>query len=1600
MRREKSTYLTTALVVLMSSLFAQCPNFDFENGDFSNWKGRIGCPRLGISINFGCPSYGYNGIDPIQGTDGDLSQHEIITPAFNSGSARDPYATPLRLISPFGGTRVARVGNYTAATLLGANPNQAQGAELTYELTVDSSNILVQLAYAIVLTNPAGHSNAERPYFSIRVLDPGGQSIQCMEYEVVGRGNTPGFRTFGNYVWRDWTIGSIYLGNYIGQKVTIQVQTSDCEPAAHPGWGYIDAQCDSLGLISSEPTTCGGKFITLTAPSGLSRYEWHYGSPGGPVVSTLQSFSTDKPGTYYCTMVPFTTSNSECPFTLSIDIGEAPGTPAADFLATPDPTCLGEPTKFKDLTTVDPGQNIVSWAWNFGDSSATVTQKNPSHTFPDAGIYDVQLVVTSNTGCIDTVIKPVEILPHITPKITPVGPFCSSDDPVQLEVDTLGGTWSGPGVDAGGLFTPLVAAASGQPVHITYVIGECEDSASIDIMVYEQKDPQIDPQEPFCTSSDPFQMSANIPNGVWFCSMGNYDPETGVFIPDSSLVPPPGETAQIEVQYIFDEFCFAADTMEMTVFRQKDATITHPGSFCPKDTLVILAAGDEGGTWQGPGIINPIAGHFNPGQANLGGNQIIYGIEDMCPTADSIIIQVQSNPDATFSLPKSVCTSVDPFPIDAVTAGGTWSGPGIANPDQGMFDPDAAGPGTHTVTYTFDGECGDEHQEEIEVILQKDATILNNPSLCPKDAPVQLLAQDAGGVWSGTGITNSGTGMFDPAVAGIGEHTITYTISGQCGDVDQVTIKVNDFLDATITQVDTLCNSDTPFTMNAVDPGGIWEGIAVDAQSGVFTPANAVAGNNQVVYSIPGACGSSDTTIVPVLITPQPDVIPVSPVCYNATAVALQGTPANGTWTGTGVTGTYFDPQGLTPDTFRIYYQFAGKCPAVDSTDIVYLPPVKLDQYQQQNVLCSGACDGKIDQITLSGGIGAPYQIAFNPAPSDMSDPNNPKGFCAGPYTMQVTDTNGCQLNMPFSFTEPLPLIFQAKSITAHCGKPDGIAYVKDLQGGTPPYTVLWQGENIQGDTLYGVPGEKMYNALVTDANGCSKSQSVMVPDTPGPQFDVNTTAVSCFGYSDGMAKVENIQDAVPPYSYDWGNGQFGANSVGWSAGTYQVTLKDKHECQNTNVFTILEPESVTIHPDFTDSTICDGGQVTPWALAIGGNGAPYTYYWTEPATQYQVQGSMTLDRPAVLEVFAVDPLGCYSDTAVVNIDQLPPLSLVVEPDTTICEGDSVLFQAWVNGGNPLSHSIQWSISNSSNSQVWWTPTGGYGNPQQVSVVLEDGCSTPTNDVAGIQFHEPPHPDFVAAPREGCEPLQTVLQSTSTNVADLRWTINGKKIPAGDMFAQTFNSGLYDVTLETWSPAGCYAVKSEPAYIESYPLPIAKFDWLPTDPTYMENIVSFNNHSLGIIDQSRWKITDRYGDVFATSNRFNPTVDFPADTGLFYIDLHVTTDHGCVDSLQKRLRIKNTILFYAPNSITVNGDGINEYFSVHISGHREQDFEVAIFDRWGEEVFYSRDPEFKWNGTIDNVGGEPKPDVYAWVVKVRDLMGIKHTYRGHITVIK
>lgn len=199
--------------------------------------------------------------------------------------------------------------------------------------------------------------------------------------------------------------------------------------------------------------------------------------------------------------------------------------------------------------------------------------------------------------------------------------------------------------------------------------------------------------------------------------------------------------------------------------------------------------------------------------------------------------------------------------------------------------------------------------------------------------------------------------------------------------------------------------------------------------------------------------------------------------------------------------------------------------------------------------------------------------------------------------------------------------------------------------------------------------------------------------------------------------------------------------------------------------------------------------------------------------------------------------------------------------------------------------------------------------------------------------------------------------------------------------------GNYVVNLN--SSNGCDSIVN--LTLDIIPLPTASFTYSPGYVTVEENHVYFQDASV----QST--------SVFYTlgngqsSSALNPDAVYPNE-GEYTITQIAYNSLGCSDTTSLTLLVNPVSNYFIPNSFTPDNDGINDTWKISMTYIRE--YEVRIFDRWGEQLFHSDDLYNYWNGQVNNSGGKVKGDVYVYTIKVIDYLGKERSFRGNVNVVR
>ena len=604
------------------------------------------------------------------------------------------------------------------------------------------------------------------------------------------------------------------------------------------------------------------------------------------------------------------------------------------------------------------GATVPAIPWTTSSATATVAWTNnntatgmgasgtgtiPTFTASQVNTQTISIITAtpSQGACVGNPVTfnlTVNNAPSAT--ITDIGPLCSNVGFQTLVAATPGGTWSGPGIinTSSGLFNPLTAGASPTITYTLNLPNQCPASDVSQIQIISVPLANAGLNQSVCQGQ-----TVNLSGSFTNSNTGN---ETFAWTPTTNLTNTttltPVYTANSTQTYtltVTSGICSSTDNVLVTMLPQSNATINGAGPYCADVAPVVLTAAQTGGTWSGTGITNASTGAFNPALANVGPNTITYSIAGSCPSTDTQTIVINAVPNGAITPVGPYCQSALPVTLTAASTGGTWSGTGINNASTGSFGSPTLAANTYAITYTTSGNCPRTFNQSIVVNANTNATINAAGPYCSDDPAVVLVAAQTGGTWSGTGITNSSTGAFNPANAITGPNIITYSIGGPCPSTDNQTIVVNSLPDGTITPAGPFCQSSLPFTLTAASPGGTWSGTGINnASTGSFGSTTLAANTYTVTYNTGGNCAQIFTETIVVNANTNATISAAGPYCADVAPLVLTAAQTGGTWSGTGITNAVtgaFNPASANIGNNFITYSIGGPCPSTDTQTIL-----------------------------------------------------------------------------------------------------------------------------------------------------------------------------------------------------------------------------------------------------------------------------------------------------------------------------------------------------------------------------------------------------------------------------------------------------------------------------------------------------------------------------------------------------------------------------------------------------------------------------------------------------------------------------------------
>jgi len=290
-----------------------------------------------------------------------------------------------------------------------------------------------------------------------------------------------------------------------------------------------------------------------------------------------------------------------------------------------------------------------------------------------------------------------------------------------------------------------------------------------------------------------------------------------------------------------------------------------------------------------------------------------------------------------------------------------------------------------------------------------------------------------------------------------------------------------------------------------------------------------------------------------------------------------------------------------------------------------------------------------------------------------------------------------------------------------------------------------------------------------------------------------------------------------------------------------------------------------------------------------------------------------------------------------------------------------------------------------------------FENPgvHQSNLIIENEFGCQDSIIKDFNW-QPAPPVILIAPdaEEGCNPLAVSFENLSSPIDStyqIIWEM-GDGGTSDEIFPkyQFDESGLYSIYVEITSPLGCIIDTLFTDLINVEPAPKAIFSVNPETPTILnseviiEKLSAANLYHVWSIDQN----------VF-----YNENVNYDFESiGRFEVTLTVEDAFGCMDEKTEWIEVEDAFTYFLPNAFTPNGDGDNEKFIGIGIFSGIKDFEMTIFDRWGNLIFKTNDPNIGWDGSHNNVA--ISTGVYQCIVKFVDHKNEIHNFTQPIVLIR
>ncbi len=761
---------------------------------------------------------------------------------------------------------------------------------------------------------------------------------------------------------------------------------------------------------------------------------------------------------------------------------------------------------------------------------------------------------------------------------------------------------------------------------------------------------------------------------------------------------------------------------------------------------------------------------------------------------------------------------------------------------------------------------------------------------------------------------------------------------------------------------------------------------------------------------------------------------------------------------GTGAYGASNVFAGLPLGTYTLHAKDVNGC--IKDTVVSFAQPLPLGVGVVVNaVTCTGnLADGKIT-VQATGGT-APYQYALNAGAFGSANIFN--GLAPGSYTVHIKDLHNCLKDTTLLLLPPVAIKIDSAQVTGITCFGQGNGSVKLFaSAGLPPYQYNVNGGTFTTNSLFTNLAAGSYTFSVKGSNGCAKDTTITLAQPLALVVaSVTVTAVSCRNGANGSITITGA-GGTPAYTYALGSGLYSSTNVftGLQAGSYILHIKDARNCIKDTTITLVAPPAIFIQAVTVTPVLCNGD--TTGSLVILASGGTGVLQYAINNNAYQAGNSFSNLVAAAYTLHVKDGNGCIKDT-VVNIAQPAAIAPAVQVKNITCSGslsDGSITVAPTGGVAPYVYALDAGAYGSVN-QFNNLTAGTYtihikdangcekdtvvtllnpadialtaqvvpvtcfgGNDGQIALTITGGTSPYTYQLStGQQYGPVPNTAYTftglgaannvqvrITDQNGCvddttvsitSPAAIVLNAQVSDMACYGIIDGSIAIHATGGNGQ-FEYGLSQNDLQAdavfYNLAGGHYivyVKDIKGCRAEIPVVLNAPDAPLSVDMDIDSVFCTGPGNDGAITALIKGGTSPYTYIWSTGDVTLKISNLPEGA----YTLYVTDSKGCKDTALAQVGSRGCCQVHVPNAFTPNNDETNDWFRVLNYG-RVYEFEMMVYNRLGQQVFASVDPEKGWDGRF--LGQPAEIGTYYYMIRYRcEIDHQKKLMKGDVILIR